>query len=266
MGIFDGVLIASDWDGTLFNGEKVPCKNIEAIKYFIENGGHFTVSSGRQHSYIEESLEGFPINTYAIALNGAYISDVKTGEILFEGFIDESAYAVFDKALLLSEDAAFMSYIAKGDYTFTTIPISEYRKRRNELAKRGDVYDLVLRTATPEGAVKTAAATRELLEKEENCDYTAVRSFPCGVEILKKDLTKGVGARRVARAVGANFLVGVGDYENDIHLLKECDIGYAVENAMPSLKAVADRITVGVNEGAIAKIIEDIERDKALKK
>ena len=57
MGIFDGVLIASDWDGTLFNGEKVPCKNIEAIKYFIENGGHFTVSSGRQYSYIEESLE-----------------------------------------------------------------------------------------------------------------------------------------------------------------------------------------------------------------
>ena len=144
--------------------------------------------------------------------------------------------------------------------------ISVYKKERDALSSREDIYDLVLRTLTPEGAIKTALAARELLERETGCDYTAVRSFPCGVEILKRDLTKGVSARKVANAVGARMLVGVGDFENDIHLLSEADIGYAVENAMPALKAVADRITVGVEDGAIAKIIEDLERDLAPKK
>ncbi len=261
MGIFDGVLIASDWDGTLFNGKEVPRKNIDAISYFLENGGNFTVSSGREYSYIENALNDFPISTYAVALNGACIKDTRSGEVLFEGFIDERAYEVFDRVLSLSDGAVLMSYIARGDKTFTTIPVSVYRKERAALLAREDIYDLVLRTATPEGAIRTAAAARVALEEDGECAYTAVRSFPCGVEVLKKELTKGVGARRVANALGARILVGVGDYENDIHLLREADIGYAVENAMPSLKAAADRITVSVDDGAIAKIIEDIEKE-----
>ena len=59
------------------------------------------------------------------------------------------------------------------------------------------------------------------------------------------------------------MLVGVGDYENDLTLIRDADIGYAVENATSSLKAIADRVTVSVNECAIAKIIEDLEREFA---
>ena len=57
---------------------------------------------------------------------------------------------------------------------------------------------------------------------------------------------------------GAHTLICVGDFENDIDMVRDADIGYAVENAVDELKAVADRITVNVNDGAIAKIIEDI--------
>ena len=50
----------------------------------------------------------------------------------------------------------------------------------------------------------------------------------------------------------------VGDFENDISMIKEADIGYAVGNAADELKAVADRITVNAADGAIAKIIYEI--------
>ena len=41
-------------------------------------------------------------------------------------------------------------------------------------------------------------------------------------------------------------------------MIRDADIGYAVENAADSLKAVADRITVSARDGAIAKIIDDL--------
>ena len=40
MGKFDGVLLASDMDGTLLNDQRqIDRGNIEALEYFTQNGG-----------------------------------------------------------------------------------------------------------------------------------------------------------------------------------------------------------------------------------
>ena len=44
-------------------------------------------------------------------------------------------------------------------------------------------------------------------------------------------------------------------------LIRMADIGYAVDNAVPEAKAVADRITVKNDEHAIARIIEALEKE-----
>ena len=51
----------------------------------------------------------------------------------------------------------------------------------------------------------------------------------------------------------------VGDYNNDIGMLRTAGVGIAVANACPEAKAAADRITVSNEESAIAHIISDIE-------
>ena len=53
--------------------------------------------------------------------------------------------------------------------------------------------------------------------------------------------------------------IAVGDNENDISMIKQAKIGVAVGNALDTVKAVADVITVTNNDHAIAKIIHDIE-------
>ena len=60
---------------------------------------------------------------------------------------------------------------------------------------------------------------------------------------------------------GVRVIVGVGDYENDVTLIRMADIGYAVDNAAPEAKAAADRITVKNDEHAIARIIEALEKE-----
>ena len=52
MGKFSGILICSDFDGTLAVGGHVVEKNIDAIRYFQENGGLFSVITGDRKSVV----------------------------------------------------------------------------------------------------------------------------------------------------------------------------------------------------------------------
>ena len=53
--------------------------------------------------------------------------------------------------------------------------------------------------------------------------------------------------------------VAIGDYNNDIEMIKKAGIGIAVANASPDAKKVADHITVSNEEHAIAQTVYDIE-------
>jgi hydroxymethylpyrimidine pyrophosphatase-like HAD family hydrolase len=53
-------------------------------------------------------------------------------------------------------------------------------------------------------------------------------------------------------------VVAVGDYTNDLELLKEADIAVAVDNALPEVKAVADHVICSNNDDALAFLIEQL--------
>ena len=53
--------------------------------------------------------------------------------------------------------------------------------------------------------------------------------------------------------------VAVGDYDNDVTMLRAAGVGVAVANASPAARAAADRLTVSNNESALARVIADIE-------
>ena len=75
MGKFDGMLICSDFDGTLFIGSQISDKTVEAIKYFQENGGRFTITSGRYPAFLGTHRHRVDANTYLIGLNGTIVSN-----------------------------------------------------------------------------------------------------------------------------------------------------------------------------------------------
>ena len=75
MGKFDGMLICSDFDGTLFLGNEISKENVEAIRYFQKNGGYFTITSGRYPAFLGGYRDRVEANTYLIGLNGTIISN-----------------------------------------------------------------------------------------------------------------------------------------------------------------------------------------------
>ncbi len=256
MGKFDGILICADWDGTLFYKGEVPKESVEAIKYFQSEGGKFTVCSGRNADFLKSKAHFVRPNTYALCLNGACVCDLDSDTIIKEGFIGPEAYELVDRLLICGAKIKTVNVWKKGASDAEFLPIEEYRKQRASLIN-APVYKITLSgTDESDGEMMAACAARE-----GAVGHTAVRSFSSYIEILKEENTKGVAAKFLKELTRSRLLVGMGDYENDISLLSEADIGYAVGNAIDSVKAVADRVTARVDECAVARVIEELEQD-----
>ncbi|MBO7169752.1 MAG: HAD hydrolase family protein [Clostridia bacterium] len=92
-------------------------------------------------------------------------------------------------------------------------------------------------------------------------EFSFVRSEKYLYEILPKDTHKGRVLRPLAEHLGVDprRTVAIGDYDNDIGMLREAAVGVAVANASPAALAAADRVTVSNEEHAIARLISDIE-------
>ena len=256
MGKFDGILLATDWDGTFFHNNRLFDENLKAIKYFVDNGGYFTVCSGRYPKFLKQYAETVHINTYAVCYNGALIVDLYNDRVLYESFCDSVLFDIID--MLFSSEAKYKTinvHMNDGSDVID-LTIEEFCKLK-DFFKTKSIYKVLLKAENPIDAENGVRIANEL----DLCGYIAVRSWDISLEILKRENAKGASLRRIADEIGAKLVVAVGDYENDIDLIRAADIGYAVQNAIGTLKDVADRITVDVTEAAIAHIIYDLERD-----
>ena len=262
MGIFDGVLICSDWDGSLSRGNGHPggavCpENREAIRYFQENGGLFTVSSGRYPQFILSFRDQFRPNTALITLNGSLIVDPDNGKTLREQFLDPSVFQYLDRVLDAFPHRADFRYYPVGANDATICSREEYRKEADAV-RNTPGYKALLVTDTAEHGLLLRDVARKIVAGTQ---FEAARSWPIGLEFINRASDKGNAVRFLKERTGAKLLVTVGDYENDIPMLQAADIGYAVANATDDVKAAADRVTRLSNaEGAVAEIIDDIEK------
>lgn len=109
---------------------------------------------------------------------------------------------------------------------------------------------------------------RELLDKYEPIYRTeydngyAVRSGDKYLDVVANGVSKGKGMLDMAKKIGIeqNKIIAVGDNMNDISMLEVAGISYAVENAEESVKKIADNLAPSNNGGAIAYIINRLEK------
>ena len=91
MGKFDGVLFLSDFDNTILftadamkNGglaPEMPQRNLDAINYFMAEGGYFGVATGRAMAAFRQYAPIVPTNAPAVVNNGGGIYDYQTGKL-----------------------------------------------------------------------------------------------------------------------------------------------------------------------------------------
>ena len=281
--IFDGILICSDIDGTIFyqfpGTERglVPENACRAIRYFQENGGRFTLATGRLPQYSSTALPQYLIpNAPTVTLNGAVIYDHDNGVFLSEKpIIDDVARISYDVFMdypemkrinLQCEDGASYKVMRDPDggvvyrNEFKPGDIFRHLASREEFIRRFEnvkLYKMLYVVSEEDSDRITDEITRRFPE------YAVARSWINGIELQRADADKGHSTRQLAELLGdVRLLVCVGDNENDISMVSMADIGYAVANAVDKVKAAAHRVTQRTcEEGAIEEIIMELERE-----
>ena len=60
---FEGMILACDMDGTLLDSNhRISPKNQQALDYFVEEGGRFTLATGRTFRAIQQYIPQLPFN------------------------------------------------------------------------------------------------------------------------------------------------------------------------------------------------------------
>ena len=90
LGKFNGVLLVSDFDDTLYGEDmRITRENVEALTYFTREGGTFTVATGRARPNFAPHASHIPINAPVILSNGSALYDFRTGEMIYETFLPD---------------------------------------------------------------------------------------------------------------------------------------------------------------------------------
>ena len=84
MSKFSNILLVSDFDRTLTDTKGgIPQANLEAIAWFMNQGGAFTIATGRSLPMSRFRFREIPMNAPLLVFNGAACFDMQTEQLLF---------------------------------------------------------------------------------------------------------------------------------------------------------------------------------------
>ena len=270
MGKFDNILIVSDIDDTfLGKGGVIVQKNIDALKYFLSEGGKFTFATGRVHGSLLNSIPQAReiISAPGIMSNGAYLYDFENGTTLNCRFMPEEITRTATEYAYDFNDEFGIRYSSPEKTSYCRL-IPRYLGAKEPSYKDAlllprdkwnfkDCCKVVIR-----GKCEGLNELRAELEKRFGEALEIVKSGDTFLEMLPIGCTKGsaIGAlRKYYSDRGVKVKVYCcGDYENDIAMLKEADVAVCPSNTSEDVKAISDLVLCSCSEGLIANLIETL--------
>lgn len=265
---FEGILMISDMDRTLVTEDfDVPKRNTKAIERFIEKGGHFALATGRSAASASRYLDMVKVNSPCILSNGSTIYDFDNNKILWNAKLAESVEGLVKKILELFPDVGTEIYTDERIYIVSSNKWTDMHKINEKI----EFIDRKLEDM-PSGWQKVLFAweNSKLHEIEDfvrslnytDCDF--VFSNTMYYEILPKNVSKGTAMTRLASLMNIDErnTVGIGDFYNDLTLIKMSGFGATVEGAPDDIKEAADFVAGSCRDGAVADVIEYLESSK----
>lgn len=260
-----------DLDGTLFNDAKeVVPENRKALESARAAGCRIAISTGRalpgaMGLVRELNLTG--TGCYVSASNGAVLYDCAAGRVLARRHLAvEDAEKLLDYARERGLHA--QTYDDPGVVVkrpFNEALVREYCRMNGmpwrvvaDLRTGLDAPPVKVLLVGPEDRAALEAA-KVWMAANLPGRVESFYSSPIFLDIMPAGVNKGYGVNELCRLLGLSpsDAVAAGDEHNDISMLRAAGVGVAMANAMPSVKAAADYVTVrDNNHGGVAEIVE----------
>ncbi len=254
-------LYMTDLDGTLLdNSGKLKPRTADMLNSFIANGTLFSYCTARGIATAGEITKRLKLRTPVSVMNGVFIYDPVTGECPVRNVFTKKQAELLRKAITENEETPMvfsvidgrerLSYIENSGNLRNFLARRKGDKRRRPLSSYDGMFD---------GEIYYTAFINPKNKPELDRIFCAENGFMCSYytdtydvndnwyEIFPITAGKANSVRKIKELTGADELVVFGDNANDIPMFGAADRKYAVENAIPELKKLADGV-IGSNE------------------
>ncbi len=257
-------IIVTDLDGTLLPNSKIISPiDLAAIDRLRAAGGQFTIATGRTlqaaTTYISTLCPDLP----CILFNGAVIYDANTKTICDQVALSAQALSITQTVLDRFPD------ISAEILTFDTTYVARLTPYEEEhLAICGVTPVLADPEEIPIEKWIKVLFTIDPVKMPELVAFFATQSWDMFdfvqsekrfFEMLPKGATKGTALTKLANRYKKNDtrIIAVGDFNNDLEMLRAADIAACPSNAQPCVKEIAQIIlNQSCESGAIAELID----------
>ena len=269
--MFSDVLLTVDYDRTMTAPDStIPPRNLEAIRYFMENGGAFTVNTGRSLPMAQAFKDKVPTNAPLLLYTGAAAYDVNQEQLVFMQEIQMDMWKTVHELIDLFPDLTVEVQALDKHYDFIPNPAWDSFSENNcAYATAEEGQDLgpflkfslygELRDNTvdqlfhgTEEEIRRMDEAEALLNKTYGDKVAVFRAGPRIIDVQAKGVSKAAAARRLQKQLGRKILVCAGDAENDILMLDGADFAFVPADAI--LKDRYENVCKCA-DGAVADVI-----------
>lgn len=271
MADFSDILLTVDFDRTLTAPDSsIPARNIEAIQYFMENGGTFTVNTGRSIPMCKVIFEKVPVNAPLLLYNGSAMYDSHRRKFISYSPIQTDAAAMLRKLqarfpkmnieiqgenahYALEENPGWQAYSenncawAYTDHDHIPQPFIKFTL----YSHFGGVTVSSMYHAEP-WELEMMEDVKAYLQENYGALLDMFHPCPRILDVHAKGVSKLKIAKDLQKMLGKKYLVCVGDAPNDIQMLSGADFAYC-----PCDGSIADRYenVCDCASGAVADVI-----------
>ena len=254
---YHGIYLYSDLDGTLLQDDKtVSDENYEALCRFVEGGGHFGVASGRPLVHLARFRDRLPINAPCILFNGAAVYDFEAARYVHLFPLDRTlACQTIAAVEALLPDVSVQVFAEENIYMVNP-------QQRDDLYI---IWDNLPRIRVLPEQITEPFWKLLFCHRKEVLDETVprlsldpslvtYRSEDTYFEVLSQSKGGALEALR-PELPDARQILTIGDYENDLSLLRAGDLCAAPANALPCVRQAAALQMPDNNHHAVAEFL-----------
>lgn len=285
MGLFSDILLTVDYDRTLTAPDStIPERNLEAIRYFLENGGAFTVNTGRSLPMAQPFKNKVPTNAPLLLYTGAAAYDVQKEELVFVHEIQLDMWKTVRELLEMFPDLTVEVQALDKHYNFVPNAAWDAFSANNcayataedgqdlgpflKFAIYGEIRDVTVDHLFhgTEEEIRRMDEAEAMLRKTYGDDLAIFRAGPRVIDVQVAGVSKCRAARELQQRLGRKILVCVGDAENDAGMLEGADFGFVPADAIlkdrfPNVCKCADGAVADVIYEKIPRIL-NLDLDK----
>lgn len=268
--MFKDILLAVDFDRTLTGPDsKIPARNLEAIDYFMANGGAFTINTGRTPATLHHHMDELRYNAPLLMYNGS--ASYWQGQLQDCRIIDLPVWPTMEKLRQLFPDMHIEFQAEHVNYLVDAKPeMGELEEKMHWAWKParwgqdmgpflkfalwgqvrrpgiGDMYD------ASEEEIRIFDEAQATIETLWGDKVVCFRPAPRIIDVQAKGVSKALAAKTLQEKLGKKLLVCVGDGENDVSVMSVADYAFCPADAV-----IADRFenVCPCADGAVADVI-----------